>query len=154
MIAAVWQYIRSHEAYSLPMRYRYDAVSAMSVPTSSTPIRDRSRRQPRQPQLKFGRHGQVDIDEIGIFVHQAASALVRFWRTYHPDVRRDRAQDMVGDRRLRARRPMPANTRLIDPAGLKIVTICPPRIPMIRRIPRRAALEPRACGRGLRRPAA
>lgn len=124
MIAAVWQYVRDREAYSFAdAQYRYDVVSAMSRPD----VLDAYQRwflptNPDSPQLKFGRRGQVNIDKIGISFIRPQVALVRFWRTslmYGATPARKTWSATVGFELVTK---MPANTRLIDPAGLKIVT--------------------------------
>ena len=124
MIAAVWQYVRDREAYSFAdAQYRYDVVSAMSGPD----VLDAYQKwflptNPDSPQLKFGRRGQVNIDKIGISFIKPQVALVRFWRTslmYGATPARKTWSATVGFELVTK---MPANTRLIDPAGLKIVT--------------------------------
>jgi type IV secretion system protein VirB8 len=124
VVAAIWEYVHEREAYTFAdAQYRYDVVSGMSSPH----VRDDYQKwfsihSLASPQVKFGRHGQVNVEKLGISFVGNQTALVRFRRVeelYGQSAVRTTWSATVG---FDVVSKLSMNTRLVDPGGVRVTT--------------------------------
>jgi len=122
--AALWYYVRSREGYNwADARENYEAVGAMSAPN----VRDVYQKwflpsNPESPQLKVGRHGQVNIRYDGSELsREETEARIYYWKTTQMDGGQPVKTHWTARLQYQVNEPVAAFSRVFNPEGI-IVT--------------------------------
>ncbi len=122
---AVWKYVRYREGYNFAdAKYAYDLVSLMSAPNVLDEYQNwfLGKYNPESVQLKIGKKGQINIEQIGISWVRERVALVRYWRITQMYGERPEKSSWTATVEIDLPNKVSASTRIVDPGGVRVIS--------------------------------
>jgi type IV secretion system protein VirB8 len=122
---AVWKYVRYREGYNFAdAKYAYDLVSLMSAPNVLSEYQHSflGKYNPDSVQIKVGKKGQINIEQIGISWVRERVALVRYWRITQMYGERPEKSSWTATVEIDFVTKITASTRMVDPGGVRVIS--------------------------------
>jgi type IV secretion system protein VirB8 len=119
--ASIWRYVEERESYSYSeARHRYDLVSLMSGEDVQHDYQQWFIHSPDAPQQKFGKKGQVSLQEISMSPIRDGVFLVRFWKITQLYGEKERKVSATATVEYELLSAAPASLILDDPAAIRV----------------------------------
>lgn len=120
--ASVWRYVAERESYTYAdARRRYELVSLMSGEDVQADYQRWFVHNPDAPQQKYGKKGQVSVQEISMSPVRDGVFLVRFWRSAGFYGAKEEKVSATATVEYEMLNNAPASLILDDPAAIRIV---------------------------------
>ncbi len=123
---AIWKYVRYREGYNFAdAKYAYDLVSLMSAPNVLTGYQNwfLAKSNPDSVQVKIGKKGQINIEQIGMSWVRERVALVRYWRVVQMyGGERAEKTSWTATVEIDLTTKLGAAARIVDPGGVRVIS--------------------------------
>ena len=120
--SSIWRYVQERESYSYSVaKHRYDLVSLMSGESVQRDYQQWFLTAADSPQKRFGKKGQIAVQEISMSLVRDGVFLVRFWKISQLSGEKEERKTAVATVEFELLNEAPASLILDDPAAIRVV---------------------------------